>query len=229
MLLGALALAVAAPLLGGCPSSVRHEPSATAPRQWSAAFALPPRLMPTSALPDAVPAATATANDTRICLTPSDTTRPSARPRAITYSDAYYTRLTIHRIGSYAMLPLFVTEVILGQKLINDSTPSSGLKAAHGIVAGGIVTVFAANTVTGAWNWLDARRDPSDHTLRNIHAAIMLASDAGFVWTATSTPGGIRHTPPDVRRQQARRHRAIAITSISVSAVGAAMMWIWKH
>jgi hypothetical protein len=77
------------------------------------------------------------------CPTFADTTRPSARPRAITYSDAYYTRLTIHRIGSYAMLPLFVTEYILGQKLINDSVPSSGLKTAHGLVAGGIAVVFA--------------------------------------------------------------------------------------
>lgn len=225
MLTGVIAVAVAAPLLGGCPLSVRQQPSVAPPPAWSVSFALPPRLA-------APPHAAVSADDaggTGACLMPDDTTRPSARPRAITYSDAYYTRLTIHRIGSYAMLPLFVTEVILGQKLINDSTPSSGLKTAHGIVAAGIVTVFAANTVTGAWNWLDARRDPSDHTLRNVHAAIMLASDIGFLWTATSTPGGIRHTPPNVRREQARRHRAIAIGSISVSAVGTAMMWIWKH
>ena len=222
MLTGVIAVAVAAPLLGGCPSSVRPL-SVAAPSAWSAEFVLPPRL----AMPDHAPAAIVDGADP--CLTPDDTTRPSARPRAITYSNAYYTRLTIHRIGSVAMLPLFVTEVILGQKLINDSTPSSGLKTAHGIVAGGIVTVFAANTVTGAWNWLDARQDPNDRTLRNLHAAIMLVSDAGFVWTATSTPGGIRHTPPNVRQEQARRHRTIAIASISVSAVGAAMMWIWRH
>ena len=227
MLTGVIAVAVAAPLLGGCPSSVRPQPSAAPPSAWSVSFALPPRLT----TPPHVPGPTADDADAHpdACLTPDDTARPSARPRAITYSNAYYTRLTIHRIGSVAMLPLFVTEVILGQKLINDSTPSSGLKTAHGIVAGGIVTVFAANTVTGAWNWLDARQDPNDRTLRNLHAAIMLVSDAGFVWTATSTPGGIRHTPPNVRQEQARRHRTIAIASISVSTVGAAMMWIWKH
>ena len=227
MLMGVIAVAVSAPLLGGCPSTVRQQPTSAAPSTWSTSFALPPRLAPPSQ--ETVPAPDLAGAGPDDCLTPDDTTRPSARPRAITYSDAYYTRLTIHRIGSYAMLPLFVTEVILGQKLINDSTPSSGLKTAHGIVAGGIVTVFAANTVTGVWNWLDARRDPSDHTLRNVHAAIMLASDVGFLWTATSTPGGIRHTPPNVRREQARRHRAIAIGSISVSAIGTAMMWIWKH
>lgn len=216
MLLSATAVAVLLPMMSGCPSSVRQA-AAAPPASVLGIATIAPAL-----LPNADPLDTS-------CVAPADTGRPSARPRAITYSDAYYTRLTIHRIGSYAMLPLFVTEFVLGQKLINDSTPSSGLKAAHGLVAGGIGLVFATNTVTGVWNWLDSRKDPSDHTLRNVHSAIMLASDIGFLWTAASTPGGIRHTPPDVRRQQARRHRAIAITSISVSALGAAMMWIWKH
>jgi hypothetical protein len=229
MLLTVIAVAALAPLVGGCPSSVRQADTA-APFALGSAFSLSPRLLPAAAAPNAFAEVVAgLPGDGNAACQAADTTRPSGRPRAITYSDAYYTRLTIHRIGSYAMLPLFVSEYILGQKLINDSTPSSGLKSAHGIVAAGIVTVFAANTVTGVWNWLDSRHDPSDHTLRNVHSAIMLASDVGFLWTATSTPGGIRHTPPDVRRQQARRHRAIAIASISVSTVGAAMMWLFKH
>ena len=230
MLIGVTALAVIAPLVGGCPAPVR-QPAAAPPAAWGTGFSLPPRLMPRSVPADSLATGGASLADDggAACPTLADTTRPSARPRAITYSDAYYTRLTIHRIGSYAMLPLFVTEYILGQKLINDSLPSSGLKTAHGLVAGGIAVVFATNTVTGVWNWMDSRRDPSDHTLRNVHSAIMLASDLGILWTAASTPGGIRHTPFDVRRQQARRHRAIAITSLSVSTVGAAMMWIFKH
>jgi hypothetical protein len=229
MLMVVIAAAALTPLLGGCPSSVRQQPAVAPAAPWTGAFALPGRLAPIEPPPFGVSDAAIAGAPDAPCLTPSDTTRPSARPRALTYSHAYYTRLTVHRIGSYAMLPLFVTEYILGQKLINDSTPSSGLKTAHGIVAGGILTVFAGNTITGAWNWLDSRHDPSDHTLRNLHSAIMLVSDIGFAWTATSTPGGIRHTPPDLRRRQARRHRAIAITSISVSTVGAAMMWIFKH
>ncbi|HEY7895738.1 MAG TPA: hypothetical protein VIC24_12645 [Gemmatimonadaceae bacterium] len=229
MLLAVIVAAAFAPLIGGCPSSVRNADVAERSALGSA-FALSPRLVLASAASNAFAEARAGGpDDADAACAAADTTRSSGRPRAITYSDAYYTRLTIHRIGSYAMLPLFLTEYILGQKLINDSTPSSGLKTAHGIVATGIVTVFAANTVTGVWNWLDSRHDPSDHTLRNVHSVIMLASDVGFLWTATSTPGGIRHTPPNVRRQQARRHRAIAITSISVSTVGAAMMWFFKH
>ena len=35
---------------------------------------------------------------------------PRVRRHAIAYSDAYNTRLTIHRIGSYTMLPLFAGE-----------------------------------------------------------------------------------------------------------------------
>lgn len=217
MFMGVIALAMVAPVLGVCPSSVRPQPAARSP-SWSVSFSLPARLTPVPAPWDSI---TAPGLE---CLTPADTTPASA----IAYSHAYYTRRTIHHIGAIAMLPLFVTEYILGQKLINDSTPSSGLKTAHGIVAGGIGAVFVTNTVTGAWNWLDSRRDPTDRTLRNVHAAIMLASDVGFVWAAASAPGSIRHTPPAVRQHEARRHRAIAITSIAVSTVGAAIMGIFQ-
>ena len=35
------------------------------------------------------------------------------RPRAIEYSDAYYTRLTIHRLGSYAIVPTLCRRVLV--------------------------------------------------------------------------------------------------------------------
>ena len=47
----------------------------------------------------------------------SDT--PRVRPHAIEYSDAYNTRLTIHRWGSCTMLPLFASEYYLGNRLLN--------------------------------------------------------------------------------------------------------------
>ncbi|HEY7878827.1 MAG TPA: hypothetical protein VIC55_11400 [Gemmatimonadaceae bacterium] len=154
----------------------------------------------------------------------ADTTPPmSRRPQAIEHSDAYYTRLKIHRIGSYAMLPLFVTEYFLGQRLLNSTNRSPGLKSAHSIVAGGVAVVFAANTVTGAWNWWDDRPDPHNKTLRTVHSVIMLASDVGVLWTAAAGGGAKRSLT------QARTHRAIAIGTISVSAVGTAMMWIWNR
>lgn len=151
-----------------------------------------------------------------------DTGTISRRPRAIEYSDAYYTRLEIHRIGAYAMLPLFATEYVLGQSLLNSTNRSSGLKTAHGIVAGAVGVVFASNTITGAWNWWEARHDPNDRTRRTIHSVVMLASDVGFLWTAASAGGAKR------RLSQARTHKMIALGSISLSTLGAAMMWIWK-
>lgn len=173
---------------------------------------------------DSLPAAVALAGLVEPpILVPDTTPAHGGRPRAIEHSNAYYTRLTIHRIGSYAMLPLFVGEYVLGQKLLTSTNRSSGLKTAHVIVAGGITTVFAVNTVTGAWNFWDARHDDNGRTLRTLHSVIMLASDAGFVWTAASAGGAKRSLT------QARKHRTIAIGSISVSAVGAAMMWIWRR
>ena len=52
-------------------------------------------------------------------LPPAQDTEPRKRRRAIQYSDAYYTRLTIHRYASYAELPLFAAEYALGQRILN--------------------------------------------------------------------------------------------------------------
>ena len=153
----------------------------------------------------------------------ADTTRASRRPRAIEYSDAYHTRLKIHQIGAYLMFPLFIGEYVLGQKLLTSTNRSGSLKTAHSAVAAGVGIVFVSNTVTGAWNFWDSRKDPNGRLRRDIHSAIMLASDIGFLWTAASAGGAKRSL------QQARHHRAIAIGSISLSALGSGMMWLWKN
>ena len=152
----------------------------------------------------------------------ADTTHASRRPRAIEYSDAYHTRLKIHQIGAYLMFPLFIGEYVLGQKLLTSTNRSGGLKTAHSAVAAGVGIVFVSNTVTGAWNFWDARKDPNGRLRRDIHSALMLASDAGLVWTAMSAGGAKRSL------QQARHHRAIAIGSISLSVIGSGMMWLWR-
>jgi hypothetical protein len=153
----------------------------------------------------------------------TDTTQTTRRPRAIEYSDAYHTRLKIHQIGAYLMLPLFVTEYVLGEKLLTSTNRSNGLKTAHGMVAAGVGVVFVANTVTGAWNFWDSRKDPNGRTRRDVHSALMLASDVGFVLTAASA-GNAQHS-----LSQARTHRTIAISSIALSAIGSGMMWLWKN
>ena len=68
---------------------------------------------------------------------------PVAAP--IEYSQGYKTRLKIHKISSFAMLPLFATELVLGQSIYND--PDSGKKDAHVAVGVAIGTLFGINTV----------------------------------------------------------------------------------
>ena len=153
----------------------------------------------------------------------ADTTTRAQRPRAIEYSDAYHTRLKIHQIGAYAMLPLFIGEYFVGQKLLNSTTRPRGLKSAHSLLAGAVGIVFATNTITGAWNLWDARKDPKGRTRREIHSVLMLASDAGVLLTAMSGSNA-KHSLAN-----ARTHRTIAISSIALSAVGTGMMWLWRN
>jgi hypothetical protein len=172
------------------------------------------------ALPDTIPqvrglAAVPALSDS-IAL--GDTVR---RRHSVSYSDAYAVRLRIHRIGSYTMLPLFAAEYGLGQNLLNDSRPSSWIQPTHTSVALGIGALFTVNTVTGLWNLWDSRNDPADRTRRWIHTSLMMASNAGFVWTRAI--GGDSHTS-----NQRQRHKTVALSSMAVSAAGTVMMWLWK-
>lgn len=143
------------------------------------------------------------------------------RPRAIEYSDWYARRLLVHRIGSYTMLPLFATEYYLGNKLLNgDGT--DGENNAHGVVAGGLGVLFTVNTVTGLWNLYDSRQDPAGRKKRFVHSALMIAADAGFAW-AGAIGGGARESS-----STRSLHKNIAIGSMGLSTVGAAMMWFWR-
>ncbi|MBP6443940.1 MAG: hypothetical protein KA267_07975, partial [Gemmatimonadales bacterium] len=117
---------------------------------------------------------------------PADT----GRLRAIEYSDAYAVRLKIHRIASYAELPLFAAEYFLGEKLLRDQRNGvnqggedggnrSSARGAHSAVAAGLGVLFTVNTVTGGWNLYESRKDPSGRTRKWIHTIAMLAADAG--------------------------------------------------
>jgi hypothetical protein len=156
-------------------------------------------------------------------IAPADTVK--RRPRAIEYSDAYFTRLQIHRIGSYTMLPLFAAEFALGQNLLNTNgrPQESWMKGTHAAIGLGIGALFTINTVTGGWNLWDSRSDPAGRTRRWLHSALMIASDAGFVWTG-QLAGDAGHS---VDAQ--RHHRNVALGSMAISAVGAGMMWLWKN
>jgi hypothetical protein len=142
---------------------------------------------------------------------------------AFEYSDGYRTRAKIHKVASFATLPLFVTEGILGQSLYD--TPSSGKKDAHLAVAAGIGTLFGINTVTGVWNLVEARKDPNNRGLRWTHGLLMLGADAGFLATAALGPGDESHNFNDDRST----HRAVAFTSIGVATAGYLVMLFGHH
>jgi hypothetical protein len=72
------------------------------------------------------------------------------RRRAVEYSDEYYSRLQLHRWGSWLEFPVFGAEYWLGQKLMSrDETPASWVKPTHAVVAGALGGLFALNTITG--------------------------------------------------------------------------------
>ena len=147
---------------------------------------------------------------------PAQTTAPP--PRAFEYSDGYRMRAKIHKISSYATLPLFATEAILGQSLYSD--PTSGKKDAHLAVATGIGALFAVNTVTGVWNLIEARKDPNHRGRRLAHGLMMLGADVGFVATAALGPESEEGSASGSRST----HRAVAFTSIGLATASYLIM-----
>jgi hypothetical protein len=154
---------------------------------------------------------------------PIDTTQ---RRHAVEYSDWYYKRLTIHKAASYATIPLFAAEYVLGDKLYN-GTASSSTRSAHQAVAAGIGVLFGVNTVTGVWNLWESRHESEGRARRTTHAVLMLAADAGFVATAALAPEG-EEDSFEANSNDRSRHRAVAVTSMGVSLASYLMMYFWK-
>src|SRR5690349_3353274 len=142
---------------------------------------------------------------------PDQTAPPS---RATEYSHAYEVRAKIHKYASFATLPLFATEIALGQSLYDD--PGGNKKTAHAIVGGGIGSLFAVNSVTGVWNLMEARKDPVGRKRRLTHGLLMMAADAGFFATFLAAPDSEHGDFTDQRST----HRNIALTSIGLATAG---------
>lgn len=159
--------------------------------------------------------------------TPQDTVR---RRKAVVLSDWYARRLRIHRYGSYAMLPLFAGEFILGQKLLSqkdgvyDGTRrvpiDANLRRNHRSVAIGVGGLFALNTTTGLWNLWEARHDGSASKKRTLHVLSMLSADAGFALAGKMGSTAVHKRPSD-----ARAHRNVALASIGLATFGTSLMW----
>jgi hypothetical protein len=153
----------------------------------------------------------------------ADDTVPSRRRKAVEVSDAYAIRLKIHYLASYATLPIFAAQAVVGEQLYNDmqnGTPiSKSMRDTHDGIAVALGALFVTNTVTGAWNWWETRHNEKGRTWRTVHAALMLVADAGFAYTAT--------LGPQVTHGTATRdtHRNWAEGSAGVALASYIMMW----
>ncbi|HVX38891.1 MAG TPA: hypothetical protein VHB25_04885 [Gemmatimonadaceae bacterium] len=151
----------------------------------------------------------------------ADTNPRRRRPHAVELSDAYYTRLEIHRYAAWAEFPVFGAEWWLGQKLIaSGNGPGAWVRPTHAVVAGALGGLFAVNTVTGVWNLWDSRQSTDDRALVWTHSALMLAADAGFAITGALAHGA--HT--SISRQN--QHRNAALVSMSLATAGTLLMWV---
>lgn len=151
------------------------------------------------------------------------TTTVRRRPVAVEYSDAYKIRNKIHKIASYATIPLFVAEYWVGAYMYAYPVNiTSSLQSVHRTLGISIGSLFAVNTVTGVWNLWDGRKDPNHRGRRMLHGMTMLAADAGFAVAGAMRPslrGGV-----DNYYHQRMVHRAITTTSMVVSGISYLMM-----
>jgi hypothetical protein len=165
----------------------------------------------------------------RLARDEADHSQAHRRPRAVEYSEAYGTRLKIHRYASFAMLPLFVADYVVGEKLYTN--PRGGGRDAHSAMAVGIAGLFGLNTVTGVWNMREAWKDPNGRTRRVLHGMLMLIADGGFVATAALAPHeeGERFRSGGVAPGSGRTtHRAVALSSMGIATVSYLMMYLWR-
>jgi hypothetical protein len=145
---------------------------------------------------------------------------------AVEHSDAYLTRAKIHRIASFATLPLFAAELALGTSIYNGVPHGDWRKGAHGAVGAAIVGLFGVNTVTGVWNLFGESWNDKGRGLRLVHGLLMLAADAGFVATSMSTPSEHRGLTFQADRST---HRNLALTSIGLGTTGYLVMLFGNH
>jgi hypothetical protein len=149
-----------------------------------------------------------------------DTLRRRRAP-LVEYSEMYGTRLTIHRVLSYAMVPLFLGSGYTGFVLRSrkEAAPQ-WVKDAHGPLAAGTAILFGMNTVTGVWNLLEGRKDPEGRTRRLVHSALFIAAGAGFAYV-TAAGDNIRASG-----RPNQWHRNVALGSMGVSLASWILMLV---
>lgn len=150
--------------------------------------------------------------DLRVTASPAV---PAPADTVFEYSAAYYRRLDVHRIGSYAMLPLFAFQYLAGTQLYDKSFEAPGwARTGHRVAATGVAVLFSVNTVTGMMNLWEGRKDPEGRGRKLFHATMMLLADAGFVTT------GILAERAESSGDDRDLHRTVALTSVGVATIG---------
>jgi hypothetical protein len=151
------------------------------------------------------------------------TPQQPVQPAPMYYDHAYDVRAKIHKYASFATLPLVGGEFVVGQSLFD--SPGDGKKSVHLVLGTAIGGLFAVNSVTGVWNLVEARRDPNRGHLPLIHGLLALGADAGFVATASITPGG-NHDGSSSNLSDKGTHRTLALTSMGLATASYLIMLI---
>jgi hypothetical protein len=152
---------------------------------------------------------------------------PVRRPVPVEYSDGYKTRAKIHKIASFATLPLFVANYVVGQDLYNHPGESDSKKGLHGGLAATTGVLFGINTVTGAWNLWEGRKDTNHRGIRMTHGILMMAADVGFLATGLLVPDS--EGPYTDYTSRRSTHRTVALTSMAIATVGYVIMLFGGH
>ena len=151
-----------------------------------------------------------------------DTVVPRVRRKAFVYSDGYATRVRIHKILSWGMIPLFAASYFSGDQLFeNGSDAPSWARTIHRPAATGSAILFGANTVTGGWNLWEGRKDPNGRTRRILHSVLFTAASGGFAYAGTKLADDAEEN-----LNARRNHRNLALGSMGVSTVSWLIMLI---
>lgn len=153
-----------------------------------------------------------------------DTARTRTRTRLVEYSGFYRSRLKLHRILSYTMIPLFIGSYLTGEEILKNRTnPPKWAATLHKPFAYATGAVFTVNTVTGLWNLWDGRKNPEGQVKRTIHSLLFMAATAGFTYAGTSLAHDAKN-----RDDRNHFHKTIAMASMGVSVLSWGMMAFFK-
>ena len=131
--------------------------------------------------------------------------------------DWYNRRLTLHRYAAWAAVAAFPVEIYTGWRLRSPGADPEWVRDTHRATVWVLGSTFAVNTVTGAWNWWDTRKEPEGRGWRTAHAVVMVAADAAMF--ATARAGQAR-----ARGEGGEWHRELAFTTAGLTTIGHLMM-----